>query len=46
MLANLRGLTVKLQQRVLDVLSAYKEVESVISVMKLMRDNSESEFAL
>ena len=44
-LANLRGLTVKLQQCVLDVLSAYKEVESVISVMKLMRDNSESEFA-
>ncbi|MCG8622768.1 MAG: hypothetical protein MJE68_12330 [Proteobacteria bacterium] len=44
-LANLRSLTVKLQQRVLDVLSAYKEVESVISVMKLMRDNSESEFA-
>ena len=45
MLANLRSLTVKLQQRVIDVLSAYKEVESVISVMTLMRDDSESEFA-
>ena len=44
-LANLRSLTVKLQQRAIDVLSAYKEVESVVSVMKFMRDNSESEFA-
>ena len=36
-LANLRNLTVKLQQHAIDVLSAYKEVESVILVMKLMR---------
>ena len=44
-LTNPRNLTVKLQQRMIDVLSAYKEVQSVTSVMKLMRDNSESEFA-
>ena len=44
-LVNLRSLTVKLQQCAVDLLSAYKEVESVISVIKLMRDNSESEFA-
>ena len=43
-LANHWSLTVKLQQRAIDVLSAYKEVESV-SVMKWMRDDSESEFA-
>ena len=44
-LANLRSLTVNLQQRAIDVLSAYKEVGSVVLVMRLMRDNSESEFA-
>ena len=44
-LTNLRCLTVKLQQRAVDVLSAYKEVESVIAMMRFMRDNSESEFA-
>ena len=44
-LTCLRGLTVKLQQRALDVHYAYKEVDNVISVLKSLRDNSEKEFA-
>lgn len=44
-LTNLRSLTVKLQQRAIDVLGAYKEVEGVISTLKSMRDNSDGEFA-
>ena len=44
-LTCLRGLTLKLQLRAIDVVYAYKEVERTTSVLKSMRDNSEREFA-
>lgn len=40
----LRGLTKKLQSQAIDVFYAYKEVNSVVSTLKGMRDNSEREF--
>ena len=43
-LSCLKGLTIKLQMRAIDVLYAYREVEGVISTLKVMRNESESEF--
>ena len=41
---NLRSLTIKLQMQAIDVVYAYKEVQSVISTLKGMRERSSSEF--
>ena len=43
-LAYLRGLTLKLQMPALDVMYAYREVRSVVSTLKSMREGSEREF--
>ena len=40
----LRGLTKKLQSQAIDVFYAYKQVNSVVSTLKGMRDNSDREF--
>ena len=40
----LRGLTKKLQLQALDVFYAYKEVHSVVSILRGMRENSNAEF--
>ncbi len=40
----LRGLTKKLQMQAIDVFYAYKQVKSVVSTLKGMRDNSDTEF--
>ena len=40
----IRGITKKLQLQALDVLYAYKEVNSVVSILKGMRENSDAEF--
>ena len=40
----LRELTVKLQSRAIDVISAYKLVNKVVSILKSMKINSTSEF--
>ena len=41
---NLRSLTIKLQMQAIDVVYAYKDVQSVISTLKGMRERSSSEF--
>ena len=41
---KLRSLTMKLQMQAIDVVYAYKEVQSVISTLKGMRERSSSEF--
>ena len=43
-LSCLKGLTIKLQMRAIDVMYAYREVEGVISTLKVMQNESESEF--
>ena len=45
-LSCLQGLTVKLQMQAIDVLYAYTEASSIISVLQNMRENSEKEFKL
>ena len=40
----LRGLTKKLQSQAINVFYAYKQVNSVVSTLKGMRDNSDREF--
>ena len=44
-LQSLRSLTLKLQMRAIDVLYAYKQIQSVISSLKKMRESSTEEFA-
>ena len=44
-LQNLRSLTIKLQKQAIDVIHAYKQVQSVLSSLKLMREGSTEEFS-
>ena len=44
-LQSLRSLTLKLQMRAIDVLYAYKQIQSVISSLKKMRESSTEEFS-
>ena len=43
-LSYLRSLTLKLQMEAFDVIYAYRQVDSVISALKSMREGSDMEF--